>query len=82
MLPYIPRDLGDPELQVLHLLREGLPPEVQQFVPATMMGVTLESLIYVIMEAEIVAHLLQGVGTEDDYLLEPVEDAGIREPLF
>ncbi|GMN66203.1 hypothetical protein TIFTF001_035273 [Ficus carica] len=82
MLPYIPRDLGNPELQALHLLREGLPLEVQQFVPATMTGVTVESLIDFIMEAEIVAHLLQGVGPEDDYLYEPVDDAGIREPPF
>ncbi|GMN62277.1 hypothetical protein TIFTF001_031361 [Ficus carica] len=82
MLPYIPRDLGNPELQALHLLREGLPPEVKQFNPAMMTGVTLESLIDVVMEAEIVAHLLQGVGPKDDYLYGPVDNAGIREPPF
>ena len=38
--------------------------------------------MHVIMEAEIVTHLLQGVGLEDDHLYEPVDDAGIREPPF
>ncbi|GMN53175.1 hypothetical protein TIFTF001_022312 [Ficus carica] len=45
MLPHIPRDLGNPELQALHLPRVGLPPEVKQLVPAMMMGVTLETSI-------------------------------------
>ncbi|GMN62646.1 hypothetical protein TIFTF001_031720 [Ficus carica] len=58
MLPYIPRDIGSPELQALHLLREGLPPEVWQFVPAPV------------------------AAPVDDYLLVPVDDAGIGEPLF
>ncbi|GMN63731.1 hypothetical protein TIFTF001_032794 [Ficus carica] len=81
MLPHIPRNLGNPELQALHLHREGLPPEVKQFVPATMTGVTLESLIDVIIDAEIVAHLSQGVGPEDDYLSEPDDDADVDEEL-
>ena len=29
MLSYIPRDIGRPELQALHLIREGLPPETR-----------------------------------------------------
>ncbi|GMN66047.1 hypothetical protein TIFTF001_035116 [Ficus carica] len=82
MLPCIPRDLGSLEMQALHLLREGLSPKVWQFVPAPMMGVTLESMIDVIMEAEIVAYMLQAAAPENDYLLVPVDDAGIREPLF
>ncbi|GMN60012.1 hypothetical protein TIFTF001_029100 [Ficus carica] len=82
MLPYIPQDIGSPELQALHLLKEGLPPEVRQFIPAPMIGVTLENMIDVIMEAEIIAYMLQAAVPEDDYLLMPVDDAGIREPLF
>ncbi|GMN31553.1 hypothetical protein TIFTF001_044589 [Ficus carica] len=54
-MPYIPRDLGSPVLQALHLLREGLPPDVRLFVLAPMMGMRLESIINAIMEAEIIA---------------------------
>ena len=82
MFPYIPRDIGSSELQALHILREGLPPEVRQFVPALMMGVTLESMIDAIMEAEIIAHMLQAATPEDDYLLVPIDNVGVREPLF
>ncbi|GMN61374.1 hypothetical protein TIFTF001_030467 [Ficus carica] len=71
-----------PELQALHLLREGFPPEVRLFVPAPMMGVTLESMIDAIKEAEIIAHMLQAAAPEDDYLLVPVDDVGVGEPLF
>ncbi|GMN67410.1 hypothetical protein TIFTF001_036474 [Ficus carica] len=82
MLPYIPRDIGSPELQALHLLREGLLSEVKQFVPAPMMEITLENMIDAIMEAEIIAYMLQAATPEDDYLLVPVDDAGIGEPVF
>ncbi|GMN18990.1 hypothetical protein TIFTF001_042795 [Ficus carica] len=41
MLPYILRDLGDPELQALYLFREGLPSEIRIFVPASMAGMTV-----------------------------------------
>ncbi|GMN63758.1 hypothetical protein TIFTF001_032832 [Ficus carica] len=33
-------DLGSPQLQVLQLLREGLPPEIRRFIPAPMAGIT------------------------------------------
>ncbi|GMN48236.1 hypothetical protein TIFTF001_017415 [Ficus carica] len=82
MLPYIPQDIGSPELQALYLLREGLPPVVKQFVPAPMMEITLENMIDAIMEAEIIAYMLQAIAPDDDYLLVPVDDAGIGEPVF
>ena len=47
-----------------------------------MIGVTLENMIGIIMEAEIIAYMLQAATPEDDYLLMPVNDAGIGEPLF
>ncbi|GMN54027.1 hypothetical protein TIFTF001_023159 [Ficus carica] len=82
MLPYIPRDLGDPELQALYLLREGLPSEIRIFVPAPMAGMTVEHMINDIMEAEIVAHMLQVDALVDDIIQVLVDDAGIPEPLF
>ncbi|GMN62430.1 hypothetical protein TIFTF001_031508 [Ficus carica] len=82
MLPYIPRDLGDLELQALYLLREGLPSEIRIFVPAPMAGMTVEHMINDIMEAEIIAHMLQVDALVDDIIQVPVDDAGIPEPLF
>ncbi|GMN67350.1 hypothetical protein TIFTF001_036406 [Ficus carica] len=82
MLPYIPRDLGDLELQALYLLREGLPSEIRIFVPAPMAGMTVEHMINNIMEAEIIAHILQVDAFVDDIIQVPVDDAGIPEPLF
>ncbi|GMN65319.1 hypothetical protein TIFTF001_034379 [Ficus carica] len=58
MLPYISRDLGDPELHALNLLREGLPSEIGIFVPAPMAGMTVEHMINDIIEAKIIAHIL------------------------
>ncbi|GMN21934.1 hypothetical protein TIFTF001_040144 [Ficus carica] len=82
MLPYIPRDIDRLELQALHILREGLPPEVKQFVPAPIMEITLDDMIDAIMEAEIIAYMLQVAALEDDYPLMPVDNAGIGEPVF
>ncbi|GMN73304.1 hypothetical protein TIFTF001_053673 [Ficus carica] len=68
MLPYIPQDLGDPELQALYLLREGLPSEIMIFVLAPMVGMTVEHMINNIMEAEIIAHMLQVDALVDDII--------------
>ncbi|GMN60343.1 hypothetical protein TIFTF001_029438 [Ficus carica] len=81
MLPYIP-DLGSPELRALQLVKDGLPPEVRTFVQAQMVGMTLENMINDIMEAELIAHMLQADALVDDYRQEPVDDAGIPEPPF
>ncbi|GMN59315.1 hypothetical protein TIFTF001_028394 [Ficus carica] len=81
MLPYIP-ELGSPEMRALQLLRDGLPPEVRTFVQAPMVGMTLENMINDIMEAELIAHMLQVDALVDDYKQEPVNDAGISEPPF
>ncbi|GMN29209.1 hypothetical protein TIFTF001_044328 [Ficus carica] len=78
---YLSYDLGSPELQVLHLLQEGLPPEIKRFVPAPMAGMTVGNMIDDIMEAEIIAHMMQADALVDDYQV-PVDDASIREPLF
>ncbi|GMN26519.1 hypothetical protein TIFTF001_040878 [Ficus carica] len=81
MLPYIHRNSGDPELQALHLLMGGLPPNVRLFVLEPMAGMTVEEMIHDIMEAEIMAHMMQVADLEDDYAV-PVDDASIAEPLF
>ncbi|GMN70868.1 hypothetical protein TIFTF001_055891, partial [Ficus carica] len=46
-----------------------------------MAGMTVEEMIHDIMEAEIMAHMMQAALLEDDYAV-PVDDAGIAEPLF
>ncbi|GMN65145.1 hypothetical protein TIFTF001_034209 [Ficus carica] len=74
-------DLGDPEMHALHLLRGGLPPNVRLFILEPMAGMTLEDMMSDIMEAEIIAHMMQVAAMEDDYVV-PVDDAGIAEPLF
>ncbi|GMN65047.1 hypothetical protein TIFTF001_034115 [Ficus carica] len=81
MLPYVPQKLGSPELQALHLLLEGLPPEIRRFVPAPMARMTVGNMIDDIMKAEIITHMMQADAFVDDYQV-PVDDAGIEEPLF
>ena len=51
MLPYIPWDLDDLEWRALHIIKDGLPPKVKQFVPAPIMRISLEDMIDAIMEA-------------------------------
>ncbi|GMN48242.1 hypothetical protein TIFTF001_017410 [Ficus carica] len=84
MLPYIPRELDDPEWRALHIIRDGLPPEVKPFVPAPQRGIVLDDMIDAIMEAEVIAYMVQAqeVAPVDDYMVEPVDDTGIAEPLF
>ncbi|GMN18662.1 hypothetical protein TIFTF001_049833 [Ficus carica] len=82
MLPYISRELDDPEWRALHIIRDGLPLEVKQFVRTPIMGITLEDMIDIIMEVEMIVYMVQVAVPEDDYLLVSVDDAGILEPLF
>ncbi|GMN67657.1 hypothetical protein TIFTF001_036716 [Ficus carica] len=82
MLPYIPRELDGLEWRTIHIIRDGLPSEVKQFVLAPIMGISLEDMIDAIMEVEIIAYMVQVAAPEDDYLLVPVGDGGIPEPLF
>ncbi|GMN23821.1 hypothetical protein TIFTF001_045816 [Ficus carica] len=75
------RRAGSPELQALYLFRDGLPLGVKQFIPAPIMGISLEDMIDAIMEAKIISYMVQVAAQEDDYLLVPIDDAGIPEPL-
>ena len=77
ILPYVPQDLGDPELQALHLLREGLPSEIRVFVPAPMAGMIVENMISDIIEAELIAHMLQVDALMEDIIEVPIDDVGI-----
>ena len=81
MLSHVPQDLGSPELRALHVLRGGLPPEIRRFVPTPLARMTVGNMIDDIIEAEIVAHMMQADALADDYQV-PVDDAGIEEPLF
>ncbi|GMN27213.1 hypothetical protein TIFTF001_046123 [Ficus carica] len=82
MLSYIPQELVDPEWRAMHILRDGLPPEVKYFVPAPVVGVSLEDMIDAIIEAEVLAYMVQVADPEDVYHVDPIDDAGIPEPLF
>ncbi|GMN62556.1 hypothetical protein TIFTF001_031623 [Ficus carica] len=62
--------------------RDGLPPEVNQFIRVPILVISLEHMIDAIMEEEIIAYKVQVAEPEDDYLLVLVNDAGIPEPLF
>ncbi|GMN65395.1 hypothetical protein TIFTF001_034471 [Ficus carica] len=81
MLPHVPQDLASPELRALRILRNGLPPEIRRFVPEPTAGMTVGNMINDIMEAKIIAHMMQADAIMDDYQV-PVNDAGIGEPLF
>ncbi|GMN52709.1 hypothetical protein TIFTF001_021852 [Ficus carica] len=82
MLPYVPLDIERPMMQALYILRDGLPPEVSQFTPPPTIVMTLDKMIDTIMEAEIIAYILQAAAPEDDHPFIPVDDAGNREPVF
>ena len=82
MLPYIPQDLSDPELQALYLLREELLSKIRIFVPAPMAGMTVESMINDIIKAEIIAYMIPVDALVDDIIKVPISDDGIPEPLF
>ncbi|GMN64233.1 hypothetical protein TIFTF001_033318 [Ficus carica] len=80
MLPHIPQELHSPELQALVILRNGLPPQIRQYVPIPMHEMTVGNLINDILGAEIVAHAMQA----DDFMGDhqaPVDDAGMGEPI-
>ncbi|GMN51973.1 hypothetical protein TIFTF001_021110 [Ficus carica] len=84
MLPYIPRELDNPEWQALHIITGGLLSEVKRFVPAPIRGIILDDMIDAIMEAEVISYMVQAqaVAPVDNYMVEHVDDAGIAEPLF
>ncbi|GMN63734.1 hypothetical protein TIFTF001_032809 [Ficus carica] len=82
MLPYVPLDIDRPMMQALHILRDGLPLEVRQFTLPPTIVMTLDEMIDTIVEAEIIAYILQAAAPEDDHPFIPVDDTGIGEPVF
>ncbi|GMN18861.1 hypothetical protein TIFTF001_045084 [Ficus carica] len=56
--------------------------EVKYFVPAPEVGVSLEDMIDAIMKAEIIAYMVQEANPVDVYHVDPVDDAGIPEPVL
>ena len=80
MLPHILPALGDPLLQALFLIRDGLPPHVRAFVPEPIAGMTLEGMIEIIMEAEVIVQGIQVAAPEDEEdQVVPVYEADIEE---
>ncbi|GMN23852.1 hypothetical protein TIFTF001_040504 [Ficus carica] len=81
MLPHIPPELHSPQLQALVILRNGLPPQIRQYVPMPTPDMTMGHMIDHILDVEIVDHAMQA----DAYVVKPqvpVDDAGIGEPMF
>ncbi|GMN36777.1 hypothetical protein TIFTF001_042506 [Ficus carica] len=91
-LPY-----RDPEIyndmylgRYLAMLRIGVPIQTSPWgiivgdsrMRSPMAGMTVEHMINDIMEAELIAHILQVDALVDDIIQVPVDDAGIPEPLF
>ncbi|GMN58698.1 hypothetical protein TIFTF001_027787 [Ficus carica] len=76
--------LGDPEIprNALHILRDGLSPEVRQFTPLRTIEMTLDEMINTIIEAKIIAYMLQAAAPENDQRFIPIDDASIGEPGF
>ena len=81
MIPYFPHDLGDPLLQALHLIREGLPPNVKPFVPEGVVGMTLEVMIQAIMDAEVIVHGMQAAVPDEEDQVVPVFEAAVEEEV-
>ncbi|GMN75392.1 hypothetical protein TIFTF001_056517 [Ficus carica] len=66
--------------QELVILRNGLPPQIRQYVPTPTPDRTMGHMVEYIMDAKVVAHAMQA----DAYIVElqvPVDDAGIGEPI-
>ncbi|GMN46173.1 hypothetical protein TIFTF001_015362 [Ficus carica] len=59
MLPYIPLDMNRPMMQALHILKDGLPPEVRQFTPPPTIEMALDEMIDAITGAEIITYMVQ-----------------------
>jgi hypothetical protein len=81
MLPHIPQDIPDPEMQALVILRDGLPHQIRQHTPAPTQDMTLGHMIEYILGAEILVQAMQA----DAHVVEPqvpADDAGIPEPVY
>ena len=59
MLPYIPQDR--PIIHAIHILKNGLPPEVMQFTPPATIKMTLDEMIEAIMGVEVMAYMVQAI---------------------
>ncbi|GMN64861.1 hypothetical protein TIFTF001_033909 [Ficus carica] len=81
MLPHIP-DWGNPEMRALQLLREGLPPKIREHVQPPALDMTLDHMINEILDAELVAHVIQADAMINDQEQEPIDNIGIEEPQF
>ncbi|GMN30880.1 hypothetical protein TIFTF001_042693 [Ficus carica] len=81
MLPHIPQDIPSLGMQALVILRNGLPPQIRQYVAVPMLGMTVGDMIADILEAEMVAHAIQAEDVGGDPQA-PVDDAGLGEPQY
>ena len=55
MLPHVPQDFSEPELEAQILLRNRVPMPIRQYVPSPSRDKTVGSLIDDILEAELTA---------------------------
>ncbi|GMN65690.1 hypothetical protein TIFTF001_034755 [Ficus carica] len=76
-----PRTRRGSRYDELVILRNGLPPQIRQYVSTPTPDMTMGHMVEYIMDAKVVAHAMQA----DAYVVElqvPVDDAGIGEPIF
>lgn len=59
-------------IQAIHILRNGLPPEMMLFTPPTMLEMTLDELIEAIIRAKVMAYVAQAAARA--YALEDGDD--------
>ncbi|GMN56028.1 hypothetical protein TIFTF001_025147 [Ficus carica] len=81
MLPHIPQDIASPGMQALVILRNGLPPQIRQYVPMPTPEMTVGHMIDHILDAEVIVHAMQADAYVADHLV-PIDDAGMGEPMF
>ena len=79
MHPHVPQDLPEPQLEVVTLLVNGVPPHIRQHVPQPTLHSTVAGTLDDILAAEIIA---QDVGNDAPANPEqpPVDDAVEPEP--
>ena len=81
MMPQVPQDLGSPVMHALQTLRDGLPAHIRVYVPTPLAETTIEQMVGDILEAEMVAHIIQA-DVFPDVPPAPADDAGLGEHFY
>ena len=80
-MPQVPQDLGSPVMHALQTLRDGLPAHIRIYVPTPLAETTVEQMVGDILEAEMVAHIVQA-DVFPDVPPAPADDIGMGEHIY